>query len=85
MACCRGAAVQAVRVQLPSGSSSLVFAIDATRTGNIGRFINHRCVWGVAALPTGRLARARQQPLWTASAQAAGDALVTSAPAAMPV
>jgi hypothetical protein len=46
--CCSNAAFiwlfpwQVVRLQLPSGTSCLKCCIDATRRGNVARFINHR-------------------------------------------
>lgn len=35
--------MQVVRQHLPSGRAALRFNIDATRRGNVARFVNHRC------------------------------------------
>ena len=37
---------QTVRQMLPSTQTAIVFTIDATTTGNIARFFNHRCGGG---------------------------------------
>lgn len=35
--------MQVIRQYLPSGRAALRFNIDATRRGNVARFVNHRC------------------------------------------
>ena len=37
---------QTVRQVLPSAQTSIVFSIDATKSGNVARFFNHRCGGG---------------------------------------
>lgn len=46
-ACCCVCVLQVARMVLPSNSSALRINVDATHTGNIARFINHRCALGV--------------------------------------